>query len=78
MILDLMMPNKTGLEAFLEISDIDSSVPVAFSSGFNENEALQQLPPKTRSGFLKKPYLAEELRAFVDGLIGTGDARRAR
>ncbi len=69
-ILDLMMPNKTGLEAYFEITEFDQSVPVVFSSGFNENEALQQLPPKTRSGFLKKPYLADDLKQFVNSIIG--------
>ncbi|MBL6689971.1 MAG: response regulator [Pseudomonadales bacterium] len=69
-ILDLMMPVKTGLEAYLEISDIDKSVPVVFSSGFNESDALDQLPPKTRSAFLKKPYLAAELKQFVLDIIG--------
>lgn len=69
-ILDLMMPNKTGLEAYFEITELDPSVPVVFSSGFNENEALQQLPPKTRSGFLKKPYLADDLKQFVNEIIG--------
>ncbi len=65
-----MMPNKTGLEAYFEISEFDPSIPVVFSSGFNESELLQKLPPRTRSGFLKKPYLAEDLRKFVDGIIG--------
>ena len=69
-VLDLMMPNKTGLEAYLEIAEIDPAVPVVFSSGFNESELLQQLPPKTRAAFLKKPYLADDLRKFVDNIIG--------
>lgn len=69
-ILDLMMPNKTGLEAYFEISEIDASVPVVFSSGFNESDLMQQLPPKTRAVFLKKPYLANDLKQFVEGLIG--------
>lgn len=64
-ILDLIMPNISGIEAHAEISAIDSSVPVVFSSGFNENEALDELPEQTRLGFLKKPDLAEELRQFV-------------
>lgn len=72
-ILDLMMPVKTGLEAYLEIHDIDRSIPVVFSSGFNESDALDQLPPKTRSAFLKKPYLAEELKQFVLDIIGPRD-----
>jgi signal transduction histidine kinase/CheY-like chemotaxis protein len=71
-ILDLMMPNKTGLEAYLEISALDASVPVVFSSGFNESEALDNLPPKTRSAFLKKPYLANDLLQFVLQVIGPG------
>jgi len=69
-ILDLMMPNKTGIEAYLEISALDASVPVVFSSGFNESEALDNLPPKTRSAFLKKPYLANDLLQFVLQIIG--------
>ncbi len=73
-ILDLMMPVKTGLEAYLDIADIDRSVPVVFSSGFNESEALDQLPPKTRSAFLKKPYLAAELKQFVLDIIGPRQA----
>ncbi|MBT4492018.1 MAG: response regulator [Gammaproteobacteria bacterium] len=69
-ILDLMMPNKTGLEAYLEIIDIDPSVPVIFSSGFNESELLNQLPPTARAAFIKKPYLADDLRDFVQNIIG--------
>lgn len=69
-ILDLMMPNKTGIEAYMEIRQIDSSVPVVFSSGFNESDALQNLPEKARSAFLKKPYLAQDLRKFVRELVG--------
>ena len=68
-ILDLMMPNKTGLEAYFEISAFDASVPVVFSSGFNESDLMQQLPPRTRAIFLKKPYLASDLRQFVESLI---------
>lgn len=69
-ILDLMMPKKTGLEAYFEISEIDASVPVVFSSGFTESDLMQQLPAKTRAVFLKKPYLANDLKQFVEGLIG--------
>lgn len=72
-ILDLIMPGKTGLEAYLEINDYDSSVPVVFSSGFNESEILNKLPPKARSSFLKKPYIAKDLQIFVDGIIGPRD-----
>lgn len=77
-ILDLMMPIKTGLEAYLEIKDIDSSAPIAFSSGFNETDALQQLPAKTQSAFLKKPYLADDLKQFVENLLGGGQEDYSR
>jgi CheY-like chemotaxis protein len=68
-ILDLIMPNKTGLECYLEIAELDASVPVVFSSGFNEGDALKDLPKSTQSAFLKKPYLAEDLRKFVEGFV---------
>ncbi len=69
-ILDLTMPNKTGLEAYLEMSEIDSSVPVVFSSGFNATELMDQLPQKTQASFLKKPYRADDLHTFVTNIIG--------
>jgi len=67
--LDLMMPTKSGLQAYDELVAINSDVPIVFSSGFNESEALNHLPPATRTGFLKKPYLAAELRQFVQKVI---------
>ena len=69
-ILDLTMPNKTGLEAYLEMSEIDSSVPVVFSSGFNATELMDQLPQKTQASFLKKTYRADDLHTFVTNIIG--------
>ncbi len=72
-ILDLLMPGKAGLEAYEDITAIDQSVQVVFSSGYNENEALDQLPPEASSGFIKKPYLARELRIFVQELIDRED-----
>ncbi|MFT7219824.1 MAG: signal transduction histidine kinase/CheY-like chemotaxis protein [Candidatus Azotimanducaceae bacterium] len=67
--LDLMMPTKSGLQAYDELVAINSDVPIVFSSGFNESEALSHLPPTARTAFLKKPYLAEELRQFVQKVI---------
>jgi signal transduction histidine kinase len=69
-ILDLMMPGKTAIEAYTDMTTIDNSVPIVFSSGFNESEILARLPEKSRSSFLKKPYMARDLEEFVKAIIG--------
>jgi len=59
-LMDLIMPGMGGQEAFREMREIDSSVPVVLSSGYNVSDT--DLIVEGLSGLLKKPYRLAEFQ----------------
>ena len=55
-LMDLTMPRMDGREAFRRMKDLDPSVRVILSSGYNEQEAIQQFLGRGLAGFIQKPY----------------------
>lgn len=68
-LLDMTMPRMNGEDAFTEMCRIDPDVKVILSSGYNEQDATNRFSGKGLSGFLQKPYSAEELAAKLNGLV---------
>lgn len=71
-LLDLTMPNMNGDQAFVQMRNIRSDIPVIFSSGYNEADIAQALEGKLETGaFVQKPYRADDLiltiRKILDG-----------
>jgi len=60
-LLDMTMPVMGGVEAFRRMRDNRPDVPVVFSSGFTEVEAVNRLGGDVPSEFIQKPYTASEL-----------------
>jgi len=60
-LLDLTMPPMNGEELFSEIQRIRRDVPVVLSSGYSEEEAVQQFSGKPFNAFIQKPYQIETL-----------------
>jgi PAS domain S-box-containing protein len=70
-ILDLTMPVMDGVEAFKRIMDIDPKARVLLSSGYAAAEAMAQFEELNLSGFIQKPYGAEDLvKKVADALDG--------
>jgi signal transduction histidine kinase/CheY-like chemotaxis protein len=71
-VLDLIMPGKSGLETYNEIRSINPSAQVLFTSGLYslEGETIIELPDT--AAFLPKPYTAEQLLRIVDRLVNSG------
>ena len=63
--MDLTMPRMDGRQAFQEIRRICPEVPVVLTSGYNEQESIQDFLGKGLAGFLQKPYTLGALRAVV-------------
>ncbi len=56
-ILDVVMPKKSGRDAFLAIRKRNKTVPVIFSSGFTREHGLNELLSEPGVvGFLQKPF----------------------
>jgi len=63
-ILDLTMPGLAGRDAYEQLVKINPEVRVLFASGYSAEE-IAQLPDDRVQGFVRKPYLPEELAQGV-------------
>ncbi len=61
-LLDMTMPKMNGEECFRELRNLDPSVIVILSSGYNEQDATNRFAGKGLAGFIQKPYLPMALR----------------
>jgi two-component system cell cycle sensor histidine kinase/response regulator CckA len=64
-LLDLTMPHMDGLETFTDMRRIRNDVRVILSSGYNEQDATEQFAGKGLTGFIHKPYVAQDLIQIV-------------
>ena len=55
-LLDLTMPRLDGAQAFAEIRNANSTIPVLLMSGFSEQEATAHFSGKGLAGFIQKPF----------------------
>lgn len=67
-IMDMIMPNMNGSEAFLKLLEINKNVKVIISSGYTKNESIVDLKAKGLAGFIKKPYRAVDLENLLDSI----------
>ncbi|NNL66096.1 MAG: PAS domain S-box protein [Myxococcales bacterium] len=69
-VMDVMMPEMRGDEAFLAMRDYDPDVRVILSSGYGVDEFLDRVPADGLAGFLHKPYrhetLLQRIREILD------------
>ncbi len=69
-LLDMIMPELNGYEAFKQIREIDPEAKVLLSSGFVGGEEVQELLDNGAKGFLAKPHripaIAAEIRRILD------------
>ncbi|MBI3210254.1 MAG: response regulator [Candidatus Solibacter usitatus] len=69
-IVDLVMPGLSGGQLFEQLREIDPSVRIVLTSGYNRDAAIDALIAAGAKGFLQKPYrlakLAETLRTALE------------
>ncbi len=64
-LLDMTMPRLNGEETFRRMRTLRPDVRVVLSSGYAEQEAMVHLVGKGLAGFLRKPWLPDDLVAAV-------------
>jgi len=60
-ILDLIMPGKSGADAFSELRQISTTAPIFISSGYSFNTNIEELLNEGAKGFIPKPYTSNAL-----------------
>ncbi|NWJ40720.1 MAG: CHASE domain-containing protein [Geothrix sp.] len=60
-LMDLTMPHMDGLETFRELRRLDPGCRVVLTSGYNEQEAIQDFLGKGLAAFVQKPFLRDDL-----------------
>lgn len=68
-ILDMIMPELGGKEAFIKLREINPGIPVVIASGFSNPEEMQSLKEKGVFSFLPKPFKKIELAEIVDNAL---------
>ena len=64
-ILDLVMPEMSGLDAYLLMRAARPTLRVLLSSGYSTNELAQEVTRRGVQGYLPKPYRVEDLLTEV-------------
>jgi len=70
-ILDLIMPNLSGKEAFERLRQINPDIKVVISTGYAKDGVLEPLLDNKANGFIKKPYKIQNMARVVRSAIGS-------
>ncbi|MBK8987673.1 MAG: response regulator [Chloroflexi bacterium] len=73
-ILDLHLPDMSGIEVLSALRRIDPDARIIISSGYSEREILEQLR-KQQATILRKPYNAQLLLDCVHRELGYQEGR---
>jgi CheY-like chemotaxis protein len=68
-LLDMIMPRQGGRETFLDLQKIDPEVRVLFSTGYSQNEKVNEIMALGIRGFIQKPYQVRDLLAKVRDVL---------
>lgn len=64
-VMDMVMPKKSGIDAFIEMKLINPTVRVLMASGFIQDERMAVLAEMGVKEFIKKPYTMLKLATAV-------------
>ncbi len=70
-LLDMLMPKMSGKETYLEIKKIDPNLKVLFSSGFKQDERVEEVLQLGVQGFVQKPYTLHVLSGAIHRVINS-------
>ncbi len=70
-LLDLVMPQKSGDQVYLDMKKINSRVKVIMTSGFKQDERVTFALEHGLNAFIQKPYTLEKLAEVFDEVLGS-------
>ncbi|MEE9402721.1 MAG: PAS domain S-box protein, partial [Desulfobacteria bacterium] len=69
-LLDMVMPNMGGGDAYDRIKEINPDIKVLLSSGFSIDGEATQILERGCNGFIQKPFTMKELSTKIRGILG--------
>jgi CheY-like chemotaxis protein len=73
-LLDMVMPEMGGIEAYHKLRAIDRRVPVVICSGYGVDGLLDSIDADRNVRCIQKPYKPEQLRSTILDVLGTQTA----
>jgi PAS domain S-box-containing protein len=70
-LLDMVMPNMSGKDAYIEMKKIYPNVKVLLTSGFKQDERVKKVLELGVNGFIQKPYSIFDLSRKISEIITT-------
>jgi DNA-binding response OmpR family regulator len=71
MVLDILMPRKTGVQVLLDLRNEGDDIPVVLMSSFISDDAKAACAGLERVAFLQKPFGITDLRNALESVAGT-------
>ncbi|MBW2019949.1 MAG: PAS domain S-box protein [Deltaproteobacteria bacterium] len=68
-ILDMVMPNMDGGEAYDHLKEINPNIKVVLSSGFSIDGEASEILARGCNGFIQKPFTIKELSGKIRGIL---------
>lgn len=68
-ILDIGLPDISGIEVYRRLKEAGYSIPTIFSTGHGDEDALSSVVERDRVAFLLKPYDFEQLRKAMGEVL---------
>jgi len=68
-LLDMIMPKKTGGELFVAFREISPAIPIVITSGFGKDEEIEKLLNDGKSYFIQKPFSMDSLEQVIRGAV---------
>lgn len=68
-VLDMVMPGKSGKDTFIALKQFDPDLKVIVSSGFRKDARVDDLMNTGAKAFLEKPYSVEDLAKIVERVL---------
>jgi DNA-binding response OmpR family regulator len=68
-VLDMTMPEMSGIETCLALHEVDAELRVIFASGYHPEATESSQLPDCVKAFVQKPYRPSELAALMRALI---------
>jgi len=74
---DINMPNMNGLELIAEMKkdELIRSIPVVMVTTRGSEKKMQEAMDLGANGYIKKPFLPEEIKRTLSGIMGEEDGQ---